>query len=163
MDKFFAMADNQAMKADAATRVLVYDNAIKNGLSEVEADMAVMESMNFHKRGLAPTVQYASRMIPFFNSQIQGLNVLFKAATGNMPFNEQLRIKQKFQNNAMMLMGMGLVYAMMMEDDEYFKNAKPKDKYSCSVIGGISDKQGLLHYQILTTYNDKVSFSTFIS
>jgi hypothetical protein len=118
------------MKADAATRVLVYDNAIKNGLSEVEADMAVMESMNFHKRGLAPTVQYASRMIPFFNSQIQGLNVLFKAATGNMPFNEQLRIKQKFQNNAMMLMGMGLVYAMMMEDDEYFKNAKPKDKYS---------------------------------
>jgi len=130
MDKFFAMADAQAMKADAATRVLVYDNAIKNGLSEVEADMAVMESMNFHKRGLSPTVQYASRMIPFFNSQIQGLNVLFKAATGNMPFNEQLRIKQKFQNNAMMLMGMGLVYAMMMEDDEYFKNAKPRDKYS---------------------------------
>ena len=130
MDKFFAMADAQAMKADAATRVLVYDNAIKNGLSEVQADMAVMESMNFHKRGLSPTVQYASRMIPFFNSQIQGLNVLFKAATGNMPYNEQLRIKQKFQNNAMMLMGMGLVYAMMMEDDEYFKNAKPRDKYS---------------------------------
>ena len=130
MDKFFAMADSQAMKADAATRVLVYENAIKNGLSEVEADHAVRESMNFHKRGLSPTVQYASRMIPFFNAQIQGLNVLFKAATGNMPFNEQLRIKQKFQNNAMMLMGMGLVYAMMMEDDEYFKNAKPKDKYS---------------------------------
>jgi len=41
--------------------------------------------------------------------------------------------------------------------------SKPKDKYSCSVIGAISDKQGLLHYQILTTYNDKVSFSTFIS
>ena len=130
IDKFFAMADQQAMRADAATRALVYDNAIKNGLSEVQADMAVMESMNFHKRGLSPTVQYASRMIPFFNSQIQGLNVLYKAATGNMPYNEQLKIKQKFQNNAMMLMGMGLVYAMMMEDDEYFKNAKPKDRYS---------------------------------
>lgn len=130
LDKFFAMADQQAMRADAATRALVYDNAIKNGLSEVQADMAVMESMNFHKRGLSPTVQYASRMIPFFNSQIQGLNVLYKAATGGMPFNEQLRIKQKFQNNAMMLMGMGLVYAMMMDDDDYFKNAKPKDRYS---------------------------------
>ena len=130
IDKFFAMADQQAMRADAATRALVYDNAIKNGLSEVQADMAVMESMNFHKRGLSPTVQYASRMIPFFNSQIQGLNVLYKAATGNMPYNEQLKIKQKFQNNAVMLMGMGLVYAMMMEDDEYFKNAKPKDRYS---------------------------------
>ena len=129
-EKFFAMADRQAMKADAATRALVYDNAIANGLSEVEADFAVMESMNFHKRGMAPGIQYASRLIPFFNSQIQGLNVLFKAASGNMPFNEQLKIKQKFYNNAMLLMGTGIAYAMLMEDDEYFRNAKPRDKYS---------------------------------
>jgi len=129
-EKFFAMADRQAMKADAATRALVYDNAIANGLSEVEADFAVMESMNFHKRGMAPGIQYASRLIPFFNSQIQGLNVLFKAASGNMPFNEQLKIKQKFYNNAMLLMGTGLAYAMLMDDDEYFRNAKPRDKYS---------------------------------
>jgi hypothetical protein len=130
MDALFAMADRAAMSADAATRSLVYENAIKNGLSEVEADMMVMESMNFNKRGLSPTVQYASRLIPFFNAQIQGLNVLYKAATGNMPFNEQQRIKQKFYNNGMMLMATGLVYAMAMQDDEYYKNAKPKDRYS---------------------------------
>ena len=130
IDKLFALMDRAAMNADAATRTLVYDNAIKNGLSEVEADLMVMESMNFHKRGLSPTVQYASRMIPFFNAQIQGLNVLYKAARGQMPFNEQLKIKKKFINNAVMLMGMGMVYAMAMEDDEYYKNAKPKDRYS---------------------------------
>ena len=118
------------MNADAATRALVYDNAIKNGLSEVEADMATMESMNFYKRGLSPTVQYASRLIPFFNAQIQGLNVLYKAATGQMPFEEQQKIKQKFFNNALLLVATGIVYAMAMEDDEYFRNAKPKDKYS---------------------------------
>jgi len=92
--------------------------------------MMVMESMNFNKRGLSPTVQYASRLIPFFNAQIQGLNVLYKAATGKMPFEEQQRIKQKFFNNGMMLMATGLVYAMAMQDDEYYKNAKPKDRYS---------------------------------
>ena len=129
-DKIFAATDRAAMRADAATRVLVYDNAIKNGLSEVEAEIATMESMNFYKRGLSPTVQYASRMIPFFNAQIQGLNVLYKAARGQMPFEEQQRIQQKFFNNAMMLVGTGLIYAMAMEDDKYFKNAKPKDKYS---------------------------------
>jgi hypothetical protein len=75
-------------------------------------------------------VQYASRLIPFFNAQIQGLNVLYKAATGQMPFEEQQKIKQKFFNNAMLLVGTGIVYAMAMEDDEYFKRAKPKDKYS---------------------------------
>lgn len=130
VDRLFAVMDKAAMNADAATRALVYDNAIKNGLSEVEADMATMESMNFYKRGLSPTVQYASRLIPFFNAQIQGLNVLYKAATGKMPFEEQQKIKQKFFNNAMLLVATGIVYAMAMEDDEYFKRAKPKDKYS---------------------------------
>lgn len=130
LDSLLAMADRAAMSADASTRALVYDNAIANGLSEVEADMMVMESMNFSKRGLSPTVQYASRLIPFFNAQIQGLNVLYKAARGNMPFEEQQRIKQKFFNNGMMLMATGLVYAMAMQDDEYYKNAKPKDRYS---------------------------------
>jgi hypothetical protein len=130
VDQLFAGLDRAAMRADAATRALVYENAIKNGLSEVEADMATMESMNFYKRGLSPTVQYASRLIPFFNAQIQGLNVLYKAATGQMPFEEQQKIKQKFFNNAMMLVATGVVYAMAMEDDEAFKRAKPKDKYS---------------------------------
>ena len=130
IDKLFAMTDRWAINADTATRSLVYDNAIANGLSEVEADMATMESMNFYKRGLSPTVQYASRLIPFFNSQIQGLNVLYKAARGQMPFNEQLAIKRKFINNAMLLMGVGVAYAMAMDDDDYYKNAKPKDRYS---------------------------------
>jgi len=130
VDQLFAGLDRAAMRADAATRALVYENARKNGLSEVEADMATMESMNFYKRGLSPTVQYASRLIPFFNAQIQGLNVLYKAATGQMPFEEQQKIKQKFFNNAMLLVATGVVYAMAMEDDEAFKRAKPKDKYS---------------------------------
>ena len=129
-ERVFAAADRYAMRADAATLALVLKNAEANGLSEVEADMMTMESMNFYKRGLSPTLQYASRLIPFFNAQIQGLNVLVKAARGNMPFEEQQEIKRKFYNNAILLMGTGLVYAMAMEDDETFRNARPRDKYS---------------------------------
>lgn len=130
MDKVFAALDKAALRADASTRALVYENAIKNGLSEVEADMMTMESMNFYKRGLNPAVQYANRLIPFINAQIQGLNVLYKAATGKMPFEEQQKIKQKFFNNAVFLMGLGFVYAMAMDDDEFYKNARPRDKYT---------------------------------
>jgi hypothetical protein len=129
-EKLLAAADRSAMRADAATLALVLKNAEANGLSEVEADMATMESMNFYKRGLSPTLQYASRLIPFFNAQIQGLNVLVKAARGNMPFEEQQQIKRKFFNNALLLTATGLVYAMAMEDDETFRNARPRDKYS---------------------------------
>jgi hypothetical protein len=130
ISKICRAADKAAMDADAATRILVYENAIKNGMSEAEAKFAVQESMNFHKRGLSANVQYASRMIPFFNAQIQGLNVLYKAGRGQMPFEQQLQIKQKFYNNALFLMAGGLAYAMAMQDDEYYKNAKPKDRYS---------------------------------
>lgn len=129
IDRFIAMIDRAAMSADSATRALVYENAIKNGLSEVEAELMVMESMNFYNRGLSPTIQYANRLIPFFNAQLQGLNVLFKAMRGNMPYNERLQLQRKFYNNAMLLVGTGIIYAMAMEDDEYFKNAKPRDKY----------------------------------
>jgi hypothetical protein len=130
IDKICRAADKAAINADAATRILVYENAIKNGLSEAQAKFAVQESMNFNKRGLSANVQYASRMIPFFNAQIQGLNVLYKAARGQMPFEQQLQIRQKFINNALFLMAGGLVYAAAMQDDEYYKNAKPKDRYS---------------------------------
>lgn len=130
INRLFAFVDRAAMRADAATRALVHENALKQGLSEVEADMMVMESMNFYKRGLSPTIQYANRLIPFMNAQIQGLNVLVKAARGNMPFEEQMQIKRKFMNNAMLLAATGVLYAMAMEDDDYFKNAKPRDKYS---------------------------------
>jgi hypothetical protein len=130
IDKLLAGIDRVSIRADAATRALVYENALANGLSEVEADMMVMESMNFYKRGLSPSIQYANRLYPFMNAQIQGLNVLIKAARGRMPFNEQQKIQQKFFNNAMMLFGTAVIYAMAMEDDETFKNAKPRDKYS---------------------------------
>ena len=130
IDKLIAMTDRAAMSADASTRALVYENAVKKGLSEVEADMATTESMNYQKRGLSATVQHANRLIPFMNSQIQGLNVLAKSVRGNMPFEEQLKIKQKFYNNALLLAGSGLAYGMALSDNEYYKNAKLKDKYN---------------------------------
>ena len=128
LNRLFAALDRGAMRADGATRALVYENAIGNGMSEVEASMMVRESMNFSKRGLSQTVQHAARLIPFFNAQIQALNVLAKAARGNMPFEEQQDIKRKFFNNAMLLAGMA--YAMAMQDDDYYKNARPRDRYT---------------------------------
>ncbi|MCH9837649.1 hypothetical protein K0U83_18445, partial [bacterium] len=130
LNRLFAALDRGAMRADGATRALVYENAIGNGMSEVEASMMVRESMNFSKRGLSQTVQHAARLIPFFNAQIQALNVLAKAARGNMPFEEQQDIKRKFFNNAMLLAGTGMAYAMAMQDDDYYKNARPRDRYT---------------------------------
>ena len=124
-----AKAEAIGMEADALTRRAQYNSYIEQGLSEMEATLMALESMNFSKRGASPSIHIAASMIPFFNSQIQGLNVLYKAMTGQMPFNERLKIQEKLlQRGALMAAGT-LAYAAMMQDDEAYKDANPEQKY----------------------------------
>jgi hypothetical protein len=95
----------------------------------MEATLMSLESMNFNKRGASPSVHILNSLIPFFNSQIQGLNVLYKAMTGKLPFNEKLKIQEKLMTRGMMLAAGTLAYAHMMQDDEAYKNATPEQKY----------------------------------
>jgi hypothetical protein len=118
-----------SMEADALTRRAQYNSYIEQGLSEMEATLMALESMNFNKRGASPSIHVANALIPFFNAQIQGLNVLYKAMSGKMPFNDQLRIREKMLMRGGMIAAATLAYAIMMEDDEAYKNATPDQKY----------------------------------
>jgi hypothetical protein len=117
------------MEADASTRRAQYNSYIKQGLSEMEATLMSLESMNFNKRGASPSVHWANSLIPFFNAQIQGLNVLYKAIGGKLPFNEKLKIQRKILLRGGMIAGGTLAYAVAMQDDEAYKNARPEEKY----------------------------------
>ena len=124
-----AKAESFAMAADALTRRAQYNSYIKQGLSEMEATLMSLESMNFTKRGASPSVHMANALVPFFNAQIQGLNVLYKAATGKMPFNERLKIQEKLLKRGAMLAATAVAYTLAMQDDEAYKNANPATKY----------------------------------
>jgi hypothetical protein len=95
----------------------------------MEATLMALESMNFNKRGAEPSIHIIGSLIPFFNAQIQALNVLYKALTGKMPFNERLKIQEKLLQRGGMLAASTLAYAAMMQDDEAYKNATPEQKY----------------------------------
>lgn len=118
-----------SMEADALTRRAQYNSYINQGLSEMEATLMSLESMNFNKRGASPSIHILSSLIPFFNAQIQSLNVLYKALRGKLPFNEKLKIQEKLLTRGAMLAGVSLAYASMMQDDEAYKNATPDQKY----------------------------------
>ena len=118
-----------SMEADATTRRAQYNSYIEQGLSEMEATLLALESMNFNKRGASPSVHVANALIPFFNAQIQGLNVLYKASMGKMPFNDQLRIREKMLRRGAFMAVASLAYAAIMQDDEAYKNANPDQKY----------------------------------
>jgi hypothetical protein len=127
-EKLLAKADAFALQGDAATRAVIYKDSIAKGMSEQQALLRTLESMNFGRRGLSPTMHFLNTMIPFFNAQVQGLDVLYRAFTGNMPYSEQLEIRKKLVARGLMLAAGTLAYAAMMQDDEAYKRAKPEER-----------------------------------
>lgn len=122
--------DRMAMGADEATRVQVYKEAIRSGASEAEATRAARELANFGRHGSAASVQFLSRSIPFFNASIQGLDVLQRSARGQMPAQDYMNAKLKFQQRAMGLAAMAATYSLMMEDDPEWQKMSLRDKIS---------------------------------
>jgi hypothetical protein len=129
-DKFLGKLDTMALQADAATRATIYQDALKKGFSEAKAQFRAMESANFGRRGLSPSMQVMSTLVPFFNAQIQGLDVLYRSFKGDMPFSQQLEIQRKIVARGSLLFAGALAYAFMMQDDDAYKKAKPEERYS---------------------------------
>ena len=125
-----AKLDELAMLGDAGTRMAMYNSFLKQGLSEREATLAALESMNFGRRGVSPSMYYLNAMVPFFNAGVQGIDVLQRAIRGKMPYEEQLRVKQKLVARGALMAAFTMVYAAFMQDDEAYKNATPEQRYS---------------------------------
>jgi hypothetical protein len=127
-EKLLAKADAFALQGDAATRAVVYKDSIAKGMSEQQALLRTLESMNFGRRGLSPSMYYLNTLIPFFNAQVQGLDVLYRAFTNKMPYSEQLKIREKLIARGLLMGAATLAYAAMMQDDEAYKRAKPEER-----------------------------------
>jgi len=127
-EKVMAKADRLAILADEAARVTLYDGFVKKGMTEMEATLATLEAQNFTKHGFSPTVRYMSTMIPFFNAQIQGLNVFARALAGKALFEDKLGVQTAALQRGAMLAGGTVLYATMMQDNEAYKNATQDDR-----------------------------------
>ena len=125
-----AMAHALHAQADAATRQIRYDSYLHQGLNEFDANLMALESMNFTKRGLSPSIHILNALNPFINSQIQGVNTLIAAIRGEMPMQEQLRIKQKILARGAMIAGATMLYSALMQDNKHYRDAMPDQKYS---------------------------------
>jgi hypothetical protein len=128
-DKMLGMLDTVALQSDAATRATIYEDSLKKGFTEAQAQFRAFESQNFSRRGLSPSMQMLSTMVPFFNAQIQGLDVLYRSFKGTTPFAERLEIQRKIKARGLMLMAGTMAYALMMEDNEDYRKLPPEVKY----------------------------------
>lgn len=128
--KLMAKLDGVAMAGDVATRVTAYKSFLKQGMSQREAALASLEMMNFSRRGISPSIQYLNAMIPFFSANVQGLDVLYRAAAGKMNFEERQSIQAKLLKRGAMVAILSTLYAIAMDDDETYEKATPEQRYS---------------------------------
>lgn len=132
--KLMSSFDTLAMQTDAATRATVYADSIKKGMSEAQAQFRALEIQNFSRRGLSPTMQWLNTMVPFFNAQVQGLDVVYRALRGRLPFEKQLELRKKLIARGTLLTMTALAYAIAMQDDEDYKKLPPDVRYSNFLI-----------------------------
>lgn len=123
-----AAADKVAIASDTATRAVVYDRYRAQGLTHMQATLATLETMNFSRRGLSPTMQMMSMLVPFFNAQVQGLDVIYRAMSGKATLDERLDVQRKLMSRGLLIAAGTMAYAAMMQDDEAYKNANAQQR-----------------------------------
>jgi len=136
--------------ADAATRVEVYKAALEEakkqkGLTkEQQNDFAVSRArdfMSFANQGSDASVRMINQSVPFFNSFLNGMDVILRNATGmNMSKADAARARKLFRTRAiyMTLASMAYAYTLSSNSEEY-REAKASDWMSNWLIPGLGD------------------------
>lgn len=123
-----AAADKMAVGSDTATRAVLYDKYRKQGMTHMQAIMGTLETMNFSRRGLSPSMQMMSMLVPFFNAQVQGIDVIYRSIRGKSPMEKRLDVQRKLFTRGLGITAATLAYAALMSDDEAYKNATPQQR-----------------------------------
>lgn len=117
--------------SDIAVRKAVYDFTLEQSKStayplgdRLLANTRARELINFHRRGTSGTMQDLIMTVPFLNATAQGMDLLYRAATGkdNASGLQQAEARKMFLKHVMVYAGAALAYAMAKAgDDEYEK------------------------------------------
>lgn len=117
--------------SDAATRVAIYEAAYKKakaeGMTDEQAKQKAVytarESINFSIQGNSPLMANARAMIPFLSASITSLDTVYRAWKGwGLNDKEKAQVRELFKRRAMIFTAMTVAYAMMLADDEDYKN-----------------------------------------
>jgi hypothetical protein len=126
--------------SDAATRVLVYERVLAETGSEAEALGRALEVMNFHRKGSSPLIRVLTAAVPFFNARLQGLDLFYRASTGNMNNKDSAAIQRQFFVRGMTMMALSVAYWFAVSDDEEYQKQEQETKDNNWIIPAIGAK-----------------------
>jgi hypothetical protein len=120
--KIMRVMEAGAKASDLAVRQAVYDQVMKetNG-DKAQAESAAREIINFSRRGSSKTMNLLISIIPFFNAYARGMDKLATAAAGGVVGQSTGTARSMFYKRMGVLTSMGLLYALLMQDDEEYQ------------------------------------------
>jgi polyhydroxyalkanoate synthesis regulator phasin len=126
--------------SDAATRALIYERVLADTGNEAEALYRSLEVMNFHRKGSSPLIRVLTAAVPFFNARLQGLDLFYRASTGNMNNKDAASIQRQFFMRGMTMMALSGLYWMLVSDDEEYKKQEQETRDNNWIIPAIGVK-----------------------
>ena len=126
--------------SDAATRALIYERVLADTGNEAEALYRSLEVMNFHRKGSSPLIRVLTAAVPFFNARLQGLDLFYRASTGNMNNKDAAAIQRQFFMRGFTMMALSGLYWFMVSDDEEYKKQEQETRDNNWIIPSIGVK-----------------------
>ena len=132
-------------KSDGATRLAVYEAVYKKlkdkgeteAVARSEAAYQALEIINFGRRGLSPAFRIVTSAIPFLNARIQGLDVLWRSASGKYSATQNFEgldgrsldevkrdIQLAFLKRGGALTALTAMYYLLVSDTDEYKNVR---------------------------------------
>jgi len=112
--------DGITRASDLSVRKAIYDQTMKETNDQLLAQTRAREFINFRRRGASDFVGAMVTVIPFFNAYIQGMDVLYRAASGKDSSSsvDRAQARRMFWSRAGTVMMLSSLYAVGKDDDD---------------------------------------------
>jgi len=126
--------------SDAATRVAIYERVLAETGNEAEALSRAMEVMNFNRKGNSALIRILTAAVPFFNARLQGLDVFYRASTGQMNTKDAKEIQRRFWIRGATMAALSVMYYMAASDDDEYKKQEAETKDNNWIVPSLGIK-----------------------
>ena len=131
--------DGITRASDLAVRKAIYDQTMQETSDQLLAQTRAREFINFRRRGASDFVGAMVTTIPFFNAYIQGMDVLYRAASGKDSSSsvDRAQARRLFWSRAITVMVLASLYAVGKDDeDEDYKEMDLRTRDSNWILPG---------------------------
>lgn len=130
--------DGITRASDLSVRKAIYDQTMRETKDQLLAQTRAREFINFRRRGASDTMATLTATIPFFNAYVQGMDVLYRAASGKDSSSSvgRAQARRMFWSRAATVVAFSTMYAIMMSDDDDYNQMDLRTRDGSWILPG---------------------------